>query len=465
MTLFEAAKPVADYIRTRKFIQVVSHLDADGITAGSIASATLTRLGIEHKVRFIKQLDPPVIEEIKNQNPEAAWFCDLGSGQLPQLLGINSIITDHHTPAPMDRGNILSYNARSENHLNPHFHGIDGSTEVSGAGVTYTVARAADKEANKDLAALAVLGAVADIQDAKDCKLTGFNREIMKDGKAAKTLRWSKDIRFFGKETRPLSKLLRYASDPLLPGISDTDAKAMNFLKGVEIPLKAKNRWRKWTDLKAAEKKKMLEAMRKILDEEASSRLTGEVYIFPNEERGTALREAKEFSTLLNSCGRYDRAEIGLRICQGDRDKALDDAKKLLTGHRRNLVDTLKIVREFGILELENIQYFHGGNAVQETVAGTVAGMLLGSGSIRDDLPIIAFANKDDGAVKVSSRATRKLVARGLDLSAALKQASAVVGGVGGGHNIAAGATIPAGTEDEFLASLNAIIKKQLEES
>jgi RecJ-like exonuclease len=35
--------------------------------------------------------------------------------------------------------------------------------------------------------------------------------------------------------------------------------------------------------------------------------------------------------------------------------------------------------------------------------------------------------------------------------------------GVGGGHNIAAGATIPNGTEEEFLDLANEIVGKQME--
>jgi len=36
------------------------------------------------------------------------------------------------------------------------------------------------------------------------------------------------------------------------------------------------------------------------------------------------------------------------------------------------------------------------------------------------------------------------------------------VGGVGGGHNIASGATIPLGKDIDFLQALDAIIAKQM---
>jgi RecJ-like exonuclease len=41
-------------------------------------------------------------------------------------------------------------------------------------------------------------------------------------------------------------------------------------------------------------------------------------------------------------------------------------------------------------------------------------------------------------------------------------EAAHSVGGVGGGHDIAAGATIPEGTESEFLKHLNRLIGQQV---
>ena len=55
-----------------------------------------------------------------------------------------------------------------------------------------------------------------------------------------------------------------------------------------------------------------------------------------------------------------------------------------------------------------------------------------------------------------------ELVEKGLNLSTAIKHAATALDGVGGGHNIAAGATIPKGKEEEFLEILEREIKTQL---
>lgn len=61
-----------------------------------------------------------------------------------------------------------------------------------------------------------------------------------------------------------------------------------------------------------------------------------------------------------------------------------------------------------------------------------------------------------------SGRGTRKLVGKGLDLAAAMREASAAVGGMGGGHDVASGATIPTGTAMKFIDLIDSIIEKQL---
>jgi RecJ-like exonuclease len=43
-----------------------------------------------------------------------------------------------------------------------------------------------------------------------------------------------------------------------------------------------------------------------------------------------------------------------------------------------------------------------------------------------------------------------------------MREASRSVGGDGGGHDVAAGATIPAGTEEAFVEAADAIVGTQL---
>jgi len=190
-------------------------------------------------------------------------------------------------------------------------------------------------------------------------------------------------------------------------------------------------------------------------------RLVGEVYTLQREEPGTELRDASEYSTLLNATARYDYAEVGLAVCMGDRGEAFNYARDLLEAHRHNLVNGLSLVADKGVCRLNNLQYFNAHGEIRETIVGIIAGMSSSLDCVSRDLPIIGLA-KSDGGIKVSARGNHDLVLRGLNLAVALGEAAAAVGGVGGGHDIAAGATIPEGKEDEFLALLDKKIGEQL---
>jgi RecJ-like exonuclease len=475
--LLKKAQEIANVLKEQNKVQIVTHIDADGISAGSLAAQTLKRQGIEFDIRFLKKLDDMEIKRLKKENHDLVWFTDFGSGALPMLSGLNCVICDHHVPAhgkisKKDRMNILNWTEIVEEdttlQLNPHHFGLDGSFDISGAGTTYIVAKMMDKK-NMDLSALAVVGAIGDLQDSKHLKLVGTNQDILKDAKSAKVISWKKDIRYFGRETRPVFKLLQYGNDPLIPNLTGKEDACINFLLELGIPLKDGETWRRWIDLSKVEKRLILSEIVKLLiskgfGHEITSRLIGDVYILQNEEEGTELRDAKEFATLLNSCGRYDKARIGYEVCLGDRGDALDRALLLLQGHRRTLVDMLHLIKEEGITELEFIQFFNGHDKVPENITGTLAGMLLGGEEVRLDLPMFGLALTSEGDIKVSARGTRTLITQGLDLSVVMKQSSERVGGVGGGHNIAAGATIPKGKEEEFLSLANNLIKKQLSE-
>jgi RecJ-like exonuclease len=163
----------------------------------------------------------------------------------------------------------------------------------------------------------------------------------------------------------------------------------------------------------------------------------------------------------------------------GKRDGALARARTLLANHRRNLSEGLDLVQREGVTQEEHVQWFDAGDAIRETIVGIVAGMALGTDGVAPDKPIIAFAEKEadgdgsdgggdegesdgPGETKVSARGTGPLVGRGLDLSVVMGEASAAVGGDGGGHDIAAGATVPTGEEEAFIAAADEIVAEQL---
>ncbi|MDD1773503.1 MAG: DHH family phosphoesterase [Methanomassiliicoccales archaeon] len=466
----EAVKDIADTILSSTQVTIVGHVDADGISGASIASVALGRAGIPCDVKFIKKLDDAEIAAINARKSDTFWLVDLGSGSYSKFVNDRVCVSDHHLPEKEVRvtsrsgqADLFSY---TEHHANPHIFGIDGSTEISGAGVAYLVAKAMGAN-NVDLAPIAIIGAVGDFQDSAECRLRGLNRRVLKDAIDEEMMAAIKDLRVFGRETRPVGKMLQFSTDPILPGLTNDAVACQRFLMDLGIPLTEGEKWRCWVDLTELEKRQVASALCDHLLDSGSGhwackRLIGEVYVLRQEKFGTELHDAKEFSTLLNACGRYGEGMVGLRICAGDRGDFLEKGLRLQRNHRGNLADAVGLVMDLGVERGRFLQHFHGRAEILDSIVGIVAGMVLGSGEVPSDLPIVAFAYSEDEKVKVSARATRELVQKGIDLATAMKIASERVGGTGGGHNIAAGATISIGKEEEFLAEMERLIQGQL---
>jgi single-stranded-DNA-specific exonuclease len=450
----------AEEIRKNKDLLVVSHVDADGLTAAAIICTALDRCGLEYRPLFFRQLDESALQEVADCGADLVIFTDLGSGMIQQIcdLGLSAIVADHHKPA--------IYEARPLAHINPHLVGADGANQLSGSGTSFLLARALAyaPRSNDDLSALAVVGAVGDLQDMAQGHLVGINRHILEIGSSAGAVSFSRDIKLFGRQTRPVYKMLQYSQDPYLPGLSGNEDACIAFLKEVGIRLGGE-KWRRWIDLSQEEKSCMVTAilrkgLRSGLSNVKLERLIGEVYVLLAEPEGTELRDASEYSTLLNATARYGHATVGLQVCMGDRVGAFAEAQRLLAQHRSNLVNGLKLVAERGITPMKSIQYFDAGDAILDTIVGIVAGM---SFQMADrSRPILAFAQTAEGELKVSARGTQDLVRSGLDLADALSRCARAVGGVGGGHNVAAGATIPARAKEEFLELMDSMVSKQL---
>jgi RecJ-like exonuclease len=261
--------------------------------------------------------------------------------------------------------------------------------------------------------------------------------------------------------------MLQYSSDPYLPGLSGNEDACINFLKGVGLRFQGEG-WFKWIDLTDEEKKNIVSGLIQYcisagIPAYKIERLVGEVYTLLREREGTETRDASEYSTLLNATARYGRAKTGLAVCMGDRDKEYENAIHLLAEHRRNLVEGINLVKSQGMVTLDNFQYFDAGSKIKDTIVGIVAGMSVSAVGNRN-LPVIAFADTDDG-VKVSGRGNYDLVRKGLNLGVSLNTAAQAVGGMGGGHDIAAGATIPAAAKSDFIKHLDQLIGSQLRSS
>jgi single-stranded-DNA-specific exonuclease len=461
----EAAKVIIETVEKDGFISCFSHLDADGVAAAGVISKMLHRLGARFRMRVMQWVDDKIISEVTADKPQLVILTDFGSGYLDLLkekIPNNKIvILDHHQITGITNNpNFVM--------LNPHVYGIDGATDVSGSGVAYFAAKAVN-QANVDLAPIALVGALGDMQDKYEQRsLRSLNEIIVKDAVNAGLLKVEKDLTFFGRETRPIHRMLATTTTPFIPGLSGQETEALNFVTNLGIPLKQGDKLRSLCDLNDEERKKLCSALADYLLSKGLhmevDNLIGYVYVLTKEEPNTALRDGREFSVLLNSTGRMDRPSLGIAICMGDRKAALEESNKILEDYRKNINKYLSWVSEKPerMRELQNIYVIYGENAINEKIIGTVSSILVST--LTNNLkPLLAFANIEaEKAAKFSGRTTEAALQKGVNLGDVMRLASEANGGKGGGHNIAAGSQVPIDKVEDFIKTADELVGRQL---
>ncbi|MGQ9759363.1 MAG: DHHA1 domain-containing protein [Candidatus Methanomethylicaceae archaeon] len=441
-------------------ILIVSHLDADGITAGSILLHALLNAGASPHLRVVKQLDAGAVEEVSRSNAKFVAFVDLGSGQKPLLSTIKDkklFIIDHHQPDPPE----------IEREINPHLFGYNGSTDISAAGAAYLIAKSME-ENNSSLAQLAIAGALGDLQDRGERgSFLGLNKKIATEAEEKGLLKIKLGLKLYGFESRPLIQCLANTIEPYMPGLSGDEGACYKFIKNLGIdPRRPDGGWRSQADLSNDELKTLINGIIKhLISQGLSSKdaesVIGMLYIFPNEANDTPLRDAREFSSCINACGRMGKYGLGISICMGERGQTLGELKQVIQEYRRTISKYMNWLSTDSSAHkiLSHVQAVNGGTIVDDKLIGTLISIIYSTKPFSPEKPIIGFAASSN-CVKVSARATPNLVRKGLNLGSLIREAAEKVGGAGGGHNIAAGAQIPLGKEDEFLHYLNDLICK-----
>ena len=468
--LSEALRRAAELLSSWDRALVVGHRDADGVTATAIALRTLEAMGIEAGYEIVQELSSQVLASLASRSVPI-WFVDIGAGWLPQLKGLRFVLTDHHPPREAEipehvRRDIGEFAELTSDLYGgaviPEWYGYSGSFEISGAGVTYLLSREILGR-NGYLASLAVVGALGDLQDEATGRLEGLNRRILSDAVAEGNMEVELDLRSFGRSSRPAIQYLRFVSDPVIPGVTQCGRCVEAFLResGIEP---GTLRARSWEELPREDKRRIVSALvRKALEfglePDEISRLIGESYTLVGEEK--TIRDAKEFATLLNACVRQGETELAVSLAKGERGATLLLAEEVAKAYRRQLFESLKIVSgTLGLQRRGAVAYFHAGPLVPDSIVGVVTSILMSRyGSA---IPVLVGLADTDDMVKASVRLSPKLKGGSLHLGTIVSRSAEAVGGYGGGHAVAAGATIPRGSEEGFIELLVRMVEESL---
>lgn len=445
---------ISECVRSQKSISVTTHIDCDGLASGSIITKALIRAGANCTLRTSKEFSQNVINSLKGDSRDFHIVTDLGGGfskNLDDSLGEEWIVLDHHQ--------ILDYENDNSRVINAWKYDIDGGTEICAGGMAYLAAQALD-EKNSDLSGLAVVAALGDRQDQGERKsFTSKNFEIAQKAKDLGLLEIDLDLLLVGRETRPLPDALAFTSQPFIEGLTWNRDTCLSLLNSSGIQLKEGGRWRVPAELNEDEKKTVIEEITKFTSgknaTDIMAELIGYTYTFPREDRRSFLRDGREFSTMLNSCGRISKSGVGMAICMGDRNKILAEGETILSEYRKLIREYMNVLtnERWRIAESETCIMVNGEGIVPETMTGTISSLI--AGSPKNSGKIVILRTKgEENTIKFSSRKSYGCKSP-INLSELMKTGAEKFDGIGGGHNAAAGAKITKDKLNDFLDYLD----------
>ncbi len=426
--------------------RVVYHYDGDGVAAASAALRGFARLGYPAQATPLFGVERERFAEIARNTPGPILLTDTGASWLDLVAGRDQpiVILDHHrypgVPTPPPLPSHVAF-------VNPLDWGVDGMNELSAATLTWLFTVFLDP-ANWDNAPWGLSGAIHDRQHVGGFR--GLNATLAEEAARQGLLERRRGLALFG---RSLGDALAGSVDPYVRGLSGRPEQAIAFLRELGL-----DPGRRPTELSPPEADRLTAAIRGRLERdrvlpEFASMIGGERWYVPSLGL-----DAEEVSNLQNATGRAGIPGVGVAYALGD-PRAADRARATEADWRTGLLRGLRRIEEDGVRAMASLRWFE---SPEMPLAGTQAGLAMNY-LLPSDLPVFVFSEMGAAPTKVSARGLERQVAQGLDLASVCRAAAGEVGGEGGGHRVASGATIPPGARDRFLEAANRELARQRE--
>lgn len=324
---------IRDIIRKEGKFLILSGPSTDGIAASSIVFQTLERLNAKCILRSTSSLrDSLYFGNSISNGYDLCLLLDFEHDSVEKLDKSlqNKWLLIRHLPneAAPDK-------AYSQQVLNTNRYELNGWSEITSAGVCYLLSIALDAK-NIDLSVLAVIAALGERQDRGEGKsLLGINDEIVKIGESQGLLRsQTGDFMIVGRDWMPIHEAIALTHFPYIDGLTWNLQKAKSIVENTGVKLKENGKWRVFTDLLDQEKWSIFEGIAKFIATTSGTEvptleaIRGMSYTLLKEDRGTRLRDAREYSDLLGICGKLQEPGVAVSVCLGDRFKMLAKAEE-----------------------------------------------------------------------------------------------------------------------------------------
>ncbi len=425
--------------RVDGFYAVLTHYDADGLTAGGLFIRFLETIGREFLARATTDLSDEVARKFFSIEADKYVLLDMGSGDLDRiskfLRGKEVTIIDHHKVS----GDITE----GVEIVNPELYGFDGG-QTGCAGVL-TGLLGYKATGDPYFLATGLVGAAGDMQLHSPVDVTKYLLNLAVENKVARVER---GFIFFMNRSLPLHKAITWSFNPYIPEFSGRDDIGLMLIKKAGIEYSASSPNKRVGDLNPIERNRLLEEIVKYItglgvDNLRPQDLTRE-YVILTREENPILQNADEFANLVNTAGRMGMEYLGILLTYGVRGELVDKLVDLYMERRKMIARFLGIADKRSKLYRDKIVVVDmRGTDFNYRFSGTISTIL--SRSIKYSDKVVILLSESPHGIKLSARAPKSLVERGLNLAEAMRSLSKKFSGIGGGHNVAAGATLGKG--------------------
>jgi single-stranded-DNA-specific exonuclease len=424
--------------------RIVYHYDGDGIASASSLVRMFERLGYPPYATPLQGVERDRMRTILGGTHGPVLVVDTGASWL-DLYPAHAhpvVILDHHqyegAPRPPDLPAHVAF-------VNPVDWGVDGMREMCAATLSWLFSVFVDP-VNWDNAPWGLSGAIADRQHVGG--FSGLNATLVEEAVHRSLVTRRSGLALFGPT---LGEAVVRSIDPYVKGLSGRPDAVRAFLERLGLDPKHATGSLDTDGERTLHQALLAKLVQQGVRAEFCEGLKRERYHLPS--LGV---DAEELSNWQNALGRATRPGTGVTLALGD-PSAWDAGREAEATWRSTILAGLRRVEDAGVNSLSSLQWFE---SAETTYAGTQAGLAMNF-LVDSTRPLVVFS-RAEGVFKVSGRGTNWLVSQGLDLAVALRVAAAAVGGEGGGHKVASGATIPVDGRDAFLSDANRIVGEQL---
>jgi single-stranded-DNA-specific exonuclease len=417
---------IRDLVRKEGKFVVISSPSPDGIAASSIVFQTLQRLSAKCVLRSTTSLtDCLQLGNSKSDEYDLCLLLDFeheSAERLEKSLQDKWLLIRHLSNEKAAESNE-EYGQRV---LNINRYGLNGCSEITTAGICYLLSITLDPK-NGDLSVLAVLSSLGESQDrGKGRSLLGINAEIAKASESQGLLRSQPDdLMMLGRERRPIHEAIALNRFPYIDGLTWNLQRAKSIVDNSGIKLRDNGKWRVLAELLDQEKWSIYEGITKFVATNSSTELLplesirGMSYTLLKEDKGTPLRDAREYSDLLGICGRVQQSGVAISVCLGDRFKMLAKAEETMIRYLDIQKRSLRTIfdEKWRIWVDRDMVFINGEGAVSENAIEDITILLESSPP---------FLRKILIGRTVTQAGTYKYCCRTNDLSKYIEMASAI---------------------------------------